>query len=185
MYITCYESKAFVMTKTAAELMAELENNQDYQAMKAKRKQHFSDLEKLYAEDEKVLVSEINKLGYSIESVWDFVNSKNNYLSAVSILIDHLTKQHHPKITSGIARSLAIPELSKDNALWSNLEKIYLQTESDAKIKDPINRGLQESIAIALEVLSTPSRAIRLKNIISNKPNADGIEWLKAKVNSY
>jgi hypothetical protein len=173
------------MPKSAKELMAELGNDKEYQARRSKNYQRFAELNKFYAEDEKDLVSEINKIGFSIDSVWDFVNSANNYLDAVPILIKHLNIKHHPKITSGIVRSLAIPELSDDNVLWDYLEKLYLSTESDAEINDPFERGLQESIAVALEALSTPSKVAQLKNIISIRPNGDGVNWLKSKMKLY
>jgi len=70
------------MSKTAAELMAELANNKEYLDKKKRQDEKFANLEKIYTEDERKLVAELSKSGYPVRSVWDFVNSDNYYLGA-------------------------------------------------------------------------------------------------------
>ncbi len=74
------------MSKTAAELMAELAKNSEYQAKKKAQDEHFASLEKIYANDERLLVEELNHAGFLVDSVWDFVNARNDYLGAEPIL---------------------------------------------------------------------------------------------------
>lgn len=170
------------MGKTAAELMAELAKNKEFQAKKIARDKHFADLEKRYADDEKTLVEELNQAGFSVSSVWDFVNSKNDYLGAEPILVNHLKIHHHPKILAGIARSLAVTEFSGNDELWSLLIELYEKTSSDSDIDVPEERGSQEAIAVALECLATSQRVDSLKKLIASTPNGDGIQWLQEKL---
>ncbi|AOR28248.1 hypothetical protein FORMB_12020 [Formosa sp. Hel1_33_131] len=173
------------MSKTAAELMAELANNKEYLDKKKRQDEKFANLEKIYTEDERKLVAELSKSGYPVRSVWDFVNSDNYYLGAVPILINHLKAKHHPKILAGLARSLAVAELSSNDELWELLLNLYDQTLSDSEISVPEERGAQESIAVALECLAISSRADGLKKLISRNPKGDGVRWLKDKLKYF
>ena len=170
------------MSKIAAEVMAELAKNKEYQARKKRKMKKFARLREMYSEDEKVLVEELNQAGFSIKSVWDFVNSENYYFDAVPILIKHLKIKHHPKIIAGIARSLAISELSNNDELWELLTDLYGSTLSDEEISIPAERGAQEAIAVALDCLAVDTRLGSLKELVSKNPNADGIDWLKDKI---
>jgi hypothetical protein len=170
------------MGKTAAELMAELAKNKEFQAKKSARDERFADLGKKYADDEKSLVEELNQAGFSVGSVWDFVNSKNDYLKAEPILVNHLKVRHHPKILAGIARSLAVAEFSGNDELWGLLVELYEKTPSDSDIDIPEDRGSQEAIAVALECLATPKRVSSLKKLVANKASGDGIQWLREKL---
>lgn len=139
-------------------------------------------MEKKYADDEKSLVEELNQAGFFVGSVWDFVNSKNDYLKAEPILVNHLKVRHHPKILAGIVRSLAVAEFSGNDELWSLLVELYEKTPSDSDIDIPENRGSQEAIAVALECLATLKRVGSLKKLVANKPCGDGIQWLREKL---
>lgn len=173
------------MGKTASELMSELEKDASYKLMKSEKDEKMKKLRTIYDNDEKLLVKELRQAGFSIDSVWDFVNSDNYYLEAESILVEHLKFDHHPRILSGIVRSLAIQEFSKNNELWELLVELYRKTPSDSLISVPEKRGLQEAIAIALECLSTDSRVESLKQLINEKPNGDCIDLLESRLKYY
>lgn len=170
------------MAKIAAELMAELANDKQHQANKAEKEKNTDDLKMICEQDEKELVRDINSCGFSVKSIWDFVNSKNDYLEAVPVLEKHLKVQHHPKILAGLARSLAISSLSGNDELWSTLADLYRVTSPDNEIDLPENRGTQQAIAVAIEELANSSRIDSLRAIIQGNPNADGIDWLKDKL---
>lgn len=173
------------MGKTASELMSELEKDASYKLMKSEKDEKMKNLRTIYDNDEKLLVKELRQAGFSIDSVWDFVNSDNYYLEAESILVEHLKFDHHPRILSGIVRSLAVKEFSKNNELWELLDELYRKTPSDSLISVPEKRGLQEAIAIALECLSTGSRVESLKQLINEKPNGDCIDLLESRLKYY
>lgn len=170
------------MAKTAAEFMAELAKNKNYQEKQASKQKALEARQRLYQEDQKGLLYELSALGFELTSVWDFVNSENNYWDAIPTLIKHLSIEHHPKVLSGILRSLAIEALSNDQALWDRVVEIYKTTRSDDEIAVPEERGLQESAAAALEVLASKERVSSLESVIESNPNGDGVVWLKSRL---
>lgn len=172
------------MAKTAVEFMAELASNKEYQTKKAKREVEREKLRDLYQQDQKALVKEINNCGFTFQSVWDFVNSKNDYFGAIPVLIEHLKIKHHPKILAGIAHSLAIKSLANNNELWLTLVKLYDTTLPKREISKAEDRGAQETIAVAIEQLANESRINDLKQIIEKNPNGDGIHWLKSSLDA-
>lgn len=170
------------MAKTAAELMAELAKNKQFQSDQKAREEKTRSRERLYRTDEKGLVEELNAAGFEVRSVWDFVNSDNDYIAAVPILSKHLKVEHHPKVLAGIARSLAIQELAGDDEIWSSLVKLYTDTLPDQEIETPEERGVQQAVAVALEALATEEKVGALESIILGMPHADGIEWLQSRL---
>jgi len=170
------------MEKTAAELMAELGKDRGYQNKQRAQNERFSNLEKMYANDQKQLVEELNQAGFSVTSVWDFVNAGNDYIGAAPILIRHLKMKHHPKILAGLARSLAVPELSDSDELWNLLVDLYEKTPRDAEIDVPEERGAQEAIAVALDRLAVAKRVDSLKGLVARNPEGDGVMWLQEKL---
>ena len=173
------------MSKSAAELMAELAGDKDYLARKDVQAKNNQSLERRCASDEEVLVSELRKIGLPVNSIWDLVNSRDNYSDAVPVLLAHLKIVHHLKILQGISRSLAIPALSENDDLWGTLIDLYKNTPPNIEIGEPENRGAQEAIAIALESLATRSRHGDLKNVVESNPGGDGVCWLREKLECF
>jgi hypothetical protein len=167
------------MKQSAEEFLAELAKDKDFLEMQAAKQKAFEALERLCQEDEKELLNELSTLGFNVSSVWDFVNRKNDYWAAIPTLIKHLSIKHHPRVLSGILRSLAIKKLSGDPILWDKVAEIYLKTKSDDEISVPEERGLQEAALVALETLATKERISSLESIIKSRPTGDGIYYLK------
>ncbi|MEM9345857.1 MAG: hypothetical protein AAGB26_04485 [Planctomycetota bacterium] len=91
---------------TAAEFMASLENDVEYQEMRRKQEvQRQADIRRI-ASDEVDLVEELNACGYSLKSVWDLVNTEDSYADLIPLLIKHLDIDHCPEIFEGIIRAL-------------------------------------------------------------------------------
>ncbi len=170
------------MAKTAAELMAELSHDKSFDNIKQKKAEKIKSLENFFALDEKSIITELLGIGFEVKSVWDFVNSPNNYDEAIPVLIRHLDIYHHPRVLSGILRALAIPELSNNELLWRKVVEIFCSSKSDVEIEIPEERGLQEAAAIAIEALSISSRKKELKILISEKSKSDGAIYLKEKL---
>ncbi len=95
--------------KTAQELMAELANDASHQQKLKEKEQQRVLLEQELCEDERQLVAEFQSKGVLISSVWDLVNSKENYQAAIPTLVAHLEKPHHARISEGIVRALTTP----------------------------------------------------------------------------
>ena len=170
------------MARSIVEKMQELENDKEYLALKEAQDKEFKRLEEMFARDEVDLVEELNEAGFRVNSVWDFVNSDNNYKDAEPILCKHLEAKHHPRILAGIARALAVPEFAYDERLWTILTKMYANTLPDSEIEVPEERGLQEGVAVALSVLTTPSRLDALKNLLNESPGGDGTVFFKERI---
>ncbi|MEP1571250.1 hypothetical protein [Roseibium album] len=170
------------MARSIVEIMQELENDKEFLALKATKDEEFNRLEQMFAQDEVDMVEELNNAGFDVCSVWDFVNLDNNYYKAKDILFNHLEIKHHPRILEGIARALAVPEFGDDDRLWATLIKMYVNTLPDSEIEISEERGLQQGIATALSVLTTPSRLEALKNLLKENPNRDGTEFFEERI---
>lgn len=91
---------------------------------------------------ESSLVSDLNKTGLNVNSVWDLVNSKRiDYAPAVPILMKYLRQENYTEIRDGIARALAIPAA---NAFWDELVNLY-RTEKNSRVR----QGLAVAVANA------------------------------------
>ena len=95
---------------TAAELQAQLLQDEEYQKWLKEKEEVRTALEATYAEDEKPLVEDLMQVGFNITSSWDLVNTKSSYKSAIPILLEHLSKPYHLKNKEGIIRALAVKE---------------------------------------------------------------------------
>ncbi len=100
--------------QTAEELMRELRNDPVWvQQEKEREAKHKAAVEQLRVEvqsEHDPLLKELAQVGHPVGSVWDLVNSPNNYPAAVPILCKHLGIVRHPVIVEGIARALMVRE---------------------------------------------------------------------------
>jgi hypothetical protein len=96
------------VTITAGELLAKLEADPEFQKKNQEREARVAVIRERCAKDEAALVEEIRDAGYEIESVYDFVNAREEYPDALSILIRHLEVPHDPKIREGVIRALTV-----------------------------------------------------------------------------
>lgn len=96
--------------KTTAEIMAELQKNQKYQEMIQEKEKKRNELEHQLNKNELPLLRELGAAGVKVSSVWDLVNTKESYPSAIPILIEHLSRNYHYKNKEGIVRALSVKE---------------------------------------------------------------------------
>jgi hypothetical protein len=103
---------------TAAELLARLAKDPEYQAKRKEQEAALAQLAAACAADEQGLVAEIRATGYAIDSVYDLVNNAQHpylvrrflgpYPNAYPALVRHLGLPHHPRIREGIIRALTV-----------------------------------------------------------------------------
>ncbi len=137
--------------RTAGELMDELSRNPEYQARRKAQDERVAELQAVCAGDERMLVREIQGLGYQVTSVWDLVNNAPHpflprpftgpYERAYPTLVRHLDVAHHPRIREGIIRALIV----RDGG--SLVEDALLES-----FRTERNPGLRWVIANALRV---------------------------------
>jgi hypothetical protein len=93
---------------TSAELMARLQKNPEWVARNAEREARRKEQEDQFRKEEAVLLAELKKIGFNLESVWDFVNTAEKYPSAIPVLLRHLSLPYHKRIKEGIIRALTV-----------------------------------------------------------------------------
>jgi HEAT repeat protein len=93
---------------TAAELMAELDQDPEYVRHKEEKDRHFRALDEELARAEHPLVVDLNAAGFPVQSVWDLVNTRREYKQAIPVLFAHLAHPYPWRIREGIARALTV-----------------------------------------------------------------------------
>jgi len=163
---------------TAAELMSQIQNNQNYQKTIKEKEEKFKEFEELLKKDELPIIQSLNKVGISVTSVWDLVNTKKSYSLAIPILIEHIKKPYHLRIKAGIARTLAVPE-AKELA-WDVLLSEYEKAVPDENIDDPNKKGYKDGLALAISFLADE---IILKLVKDKKHGASRVFFIEKLYN--
>lgn len=135
------------MTKkkiTAAELMAKLNADPEFVAMRARKEEMRLEREAEYRRAEAPLVDELRAAGFEVQSAWDLVNTPGSYPKAVPILLAHLPRPYPAAVREGIARALAVRE-AKDPG-WNLLIRLYID-EPEERVRS----GLAAAIAAAAD----------------------------------
>ena len=146
---------------TAAELMASLHKNREFIARQADQDQQRKELERSLQAEEEPLVQALAAAGIVVSSVWELVNSAQQYPSAIPVLIKHLKTPYHPKIREGIARALTVPE-AKPRAAHALIEAF--QHEPDGA-----DSGVKWALANALTVVADDSVLDDLIALVQDK----------------
>ena len=113
---------------TAEEALTQFEADPEFVARRAAAERSVREATERRLRAEQPLVEALREVGYRVESVWDLVNTRARYPSAVPVLLEHLQRAYPPDVLAGIARALAIPEA---RFAWPLLRKLYMEA-SDA-----------------------------------------------------
>lgn len=97
-------------SKTASQLLEELQNDPKHQKMLKEKEEMRERIEQNAIAGQRELLQELNGVGINITSVWDLVNTKLSYPNAISILIKYLPKMQDDNNKEGIIRALAVRE---------------------------------------------------------------------------
>lgn len=131
-------------TKTAAELMAELQADRSFVEQRAVREAEQERRAAAWREAEAPLVAQLRAAGLAVDSVWDLVNTTAPYPEVLGLLLEHLAPadRYPDRVREGIARALAVPEAS---FAADTLQALYAAepAETDAK------QGLAVALATA------------------------------------
>ena len=142
---------------TAADLMAELANDPEYQRkIETQEKARAAEEAKL-REEEKGLVQALQTSGVEIvldsipgqeytgppRSISDLVNTKSSYANAIPVLVEHLQLNYSPSIRKAIAGALATPD-SKGNS--QVLMRVFeSERDTDSEFKWLVGAAISES----------------------------------------
>lgn len=153
-------------TKTAAELMAELQRSPEFVRDSAEGAAAAQQLEAETAAHEAPLIAALSRVSVNVRSVWDLVNSTADYGPAVQVLTEHLRLPYPPKVREGIARSLAVPSA-----------KPYVRELIEAFVQEPTTRlTSQTKWALACAVAAVADESLRdeLLSLVSDPAHGEG-----------
>ncbi|EKK03428.1 hypothetical protein RBSH_01232 [Rhodopirellula baltica SH28] len=160
------------MTKesmTAAELMAELASDPEYQRKMREKEEARQKKKQVLIEHQKELIAECGEVGVNIKSVWDLVNTSESYHAAIPVLVDHLHKDHESRTIQGIVRALTTHE--SRGVAFDALVRLFKSTaEGTSELKWLIGAALAES--------ATASDVDVVINLANDESHGRGREFL-------
>ena len=146
--------------ETASELMARLQADPAFRQMQAeKAEKRLADVAR-YRINEAPLLKDLEKAGWSLESVWDLVNTSKPYPELIPILLSHLTRQYLDRVREGIARALAVTDAA---VAWPMLRAEYENS--------PVDSGFKDGLAVALAATSNENVISELAALAKNSAN--------------
>jgi hypothetical protein len=108
---------------SAAELMAQLEADPEFQRKKAEREAVLGERRRVLAGAEAPIVSDLRSAGVEVNSVWDLVNRSVPYPKALPVLMEHLKRGGYPdRVMESLGRALAVGPAS---VYWQRLRELY------------------------------------------------------------
>jgi hypothetical protein len=161
---------------SAADLMKQLQSDPDWVRENAGRVAHreaaAEQLRQEYRQEEIPLLAELANIGIKIDSIWDLVNAKSGYPSAIPTLTAYLQGVDHPRLREGIARALTVPE-ARGIAARVILEELQ---RPSGQSPPPV----QWALANALTVVADESSVDTMRALIADDKYLDIRERLKA-----
>src|SRR5262245_44823998 len=128
--------------KSAAELMAELQQDPESIArMRAQQRQRRASVES-YAHAAAPLLKDLAAIGFHLDTVGDLRHCRTEYRSAVSTLLHWLPRILDLNVKEDIVRTLSVP-WAKPDAAWGLIEAFETAD-------DPAQAGLRLTIANGL-----------------------------------
>ena len=161
---------------SAADLTKHLQSDPDWVRQNVERvSQREAAAEQLrqeYRHEEIPLLSELANLGVKIDSIWDLVNAKSAYPSAISTLTAYLQGVDHPRLREGIARALTVPEARgiADRVILEELQRPSGQSP----------HSVRWALANALTVVADKGSVDTMRALIADDSYLDIRERLKA-----
>lgn len=147
---------------TAAELMAELERDPEFQRAAAEREAKRLEQSRKWQEAEQPIIGDLHRAGVEVTSVWDLVNSSDPYPAALPVLIEHLERRGYPdRVLEGVARALAVKPAG---AYWTRLRDLYLRASGPDEMT---------GLAVALAAAASPENLGDLLTLLNETSRGD------------
>ena len=147
---------------TAAEAMALLAHDPDYQLRVAEAEAERQVRVQELRSAEQPIVAELRKAGIDVASVWDLVNTSDPYPAALPILLNHLKRGGYPdRMMESLASALAVKPAAY---AWQTLRDLYLAARG---------RGEMEGLAAALAASATPEHLDHMIALLKEENRGD------------
>ena len=108
--------------RTAAEAIAEMHADPKWVAAKQERDRLLKERTAQLLKAELPVRVDLARVGISVESVWDLVNTSKPYPAALPVLLEHLSRSYPDRVREGIARALAV---SDSHFAWAQLLEAF------------------------------------------------------------
>jgi len=148
------------LPKAAAELLSSLQSDPLWVAQRNERQKALQQQAIAYRQAEAPLVAALEEAGVHVASVWDLVNTHAPYPSAISTLLEHLSKPYPERVREGIARALAVPEAHHGWPLL--LAAFYKET-------DTTTQGVKWALACALGAAGTDDELAEVIRLVRDR----------------
>lgn len=133
--------------KTAAELMAELQNDPAFRARQEAKEAARRSGQAAYASAAEGVLRELRTVGFDVQSVGE-LRKRRSYKKAVPVLARWLPRLADKAVKEDVIRTLSVP--------WArDAVPVLLKEYRDALEGDPAGTGLRWAVANGLEVLAT------------------------------
>lgn len=153
---------------TAAELMAKLAKNKEYQEAAAIREAGFEAKARFLGEAEQPIVGDLARAGIEVSSVWDLVNTSEPYPAALPVLLDHLERGGYPdRVMESLGRALAVKPAVQ---MWERVKALYLKASGP---------GEEEGLAVVLSAAATPDQADDLEELLQAPRGESRIHFIR------
>jgi hypothetical protein len=132
---------------SATDLMAELQNDPEYQRKMAAAEAERQERVRRLREAEQPIVADLRAAGVQVESVWDLVNTSEPYPAALPVLMEHLERGGYPeRVMESLGRALAV---KPSVAFWERLKARWLNARDS---------GEEDGAAVALAACATKNQ---------------------------
>ncbi len=149
---------------TAEQLLANLHQDSRWmQQQKAREKEEIARRAES-AVEQRDLLRDLAREGYSLDTVWDLVNSSAPYPKAVPILLKHVSRPYSVGVKEGIARALTT-ELAAGEQSCNILINEY------KKLNDDGLNSLKWVIGNAISIVAVRECAPEIIELLRNKAN--------------
>ncbi|MDE0547407.1 hypothetical protein [Microbacterium sp. C7(2022)] len=141
---------------SAIDLIAELQNDPDYQRKVQAAEAERQTRAQLLREAEQPIVADLRAAGVEVNSVWDLVNTSDPYPAALPVLMEHLERGGYPeRVMESLGRALAV---KPSVAFWERLKTRWLYARG---------LGEEDGAAVALAACATKAQVDDLIGFLS------------------
>ena len=130
---------------TAEELIAKLHADPEWVRQNAERERKWAAIEARGRVEEAHLLGDLRVVGWDLNSVWDFLKTREPYPEALPVLLKHLARDYSDGTRDGIARALAVRAA---RYAWPELIAHWRAAPEGSRTKD--------GLAVAVANAATP-----------------------------
>lgn len=149
--------------KTADDLMADLEDDPAWVARRDAREAEQQAKEEQSIAEQALLLADLRKIGRRVRWIWDLVNTTENYVEAIPVLIDHLRRPYNEGIREGIARALAVREAR------GVAGKVIVDTLREKGLHGPLRWALANTLTIVADRTNVEG----IKSVLATEADKD------------